>query len=198
MARPSIIGHSNWAQFPKTGSCILQDGSCALHDRRRPQAPSRGKSLAEVRPDIAAILDENLTGFGATDVSYGSSTALCIWRCETGEHTWCASPNTLTNARGGERCSICAGKVIIPERSLAAAAPWLATGWDTEANSGLSPWQVAPNDNRLYRWTCPVATDHRWKASPNNRYGKGSRCRCRGLQPGRLTHGADIEADWIC
>lgn len=173
------------------------------------------------------MLDADLTGFDASAVYAGSSTVLCVWRCEKGQHTWCATPNRLTNARGGSFCGICAGKIIIPGRSLAAVAPWLADEWDLDANSSLNPWRIAPNDNRKYYWKCPVADDHRWQASPNNRYGKGSRCRmCTGkeasstnnmmlyphliqewdheknaldgLEPDKLTYGAKVEANWIC
>src|ERR1035437_5871125 len=159
----------------KPGSCTAQDGSCELHRRRCPLRAAAGASLAERAPEVAAWLDVALSGFSAAQISVGSSTVLCVWRCDKGQ-TWCATPNTLTNATHPSGCGVCVGKIVIPSTSLAAVAPALAEEWDVEANGGLTASQVAPNDNRTYWWMCPVAPDHRWEASPNNRYGKGSEC----------------------
>ena len=218
----------SWAKHLKTAGCAAQDGSCELHVRQRVlRLPSAGKSLAEATPEVAALLDADASGFSAAEISFGSSTVLGVWRCKQSGHTWCAPPNTLTNARHPSGCSICAGKIVIPTTSLAAVAPWLEEQWDVEANGGLTASQVAPNDNRTYWWTCRVAADHNWKASPNNRYGRGSGCpMCsgqkasstnnltlspllmaqwdwpkntqRGLQPGELTQGSKVVADWVC
>jgi hypothetical protein len=216
-----------WAKRPKAASCTAQDGSCELHQGRRLFRVAAARSLAEAAPDVAVFLDAELSGFDSSDIAFGSSTVLGVWRCDKGGHTWCATPNSLTNARHPAGCGICDGKVVIPSTSLAAVAPWLARQWDTEANGGVTAFQVAPNDNRLYWWACAVAADHRWEASPNNRYGKGSGCRMcsgqeasstnnltlnallmdqwdweknteRGLHPVNLTRGAKVEADWVC
>ncbi|CAB4947292.1 unannotated protein [freshwater metagenome] len=77
--------------------------------------------------------------------------------------------------KGSSGCGICAGKVVRPETSLATLAPWLAEEWLESANLE-SPNAVAPQSNDLFTWKCPVADDHVWPASPNNRYGKGSGC----------------------
>ena len=180
----------------KPGSCTAQDGSCELHRLRRPLRVAAGASLAERAPEVAAWLDVELSGFSAAQISVGSSTVLGVWRCDKG-HTWCAPPNTLTNATHPSECGICAGKVVIPSTSLAAAAPWLVKQWDVEANDGMTAWRVAPNDNRLYSWICPVAPDHRWKASPNNRYskGKGSRCPMCSGQKASSTNNLTLSPD---
>lgn len=70
---------------------------------------------------------------------------------------------------------MCSGKVVVPERSLAAVAPHLVAEWIVSAN-GLEASEVAPQSNTDFWWKCPVAPDHVWHASPNNRYGKGSGC----------------------
>jgi len=168
---PSTLGP---ATLSKPGICTAQDGSCELHRLRRPLRGAAGASLAERAPEVAAWMDVALSGFSAAQISYGSKV-LAVWRCDRG-HTWCAPPNTLTNATHPSGCGVCAGKIVIPSTSLAAVAPALAEEWDVEANGGLTASQVAPNDNRTYWWMCPVAPDHRWEASPNNRYGKGSEC----------------------
>jgi Probable Zinc-ribbon domain/Protein of unknown function (DUF559) len=180
-------------------ACHDQDGTCELH-KGPPRRTRPGPSLADACPDVAALLDVERSGFDASEVTVGSSTALAVWQCSTGNHTWCAPPNSLTNARGGTGCGVCAGKAVIASTSLAAAAPDLAAQWDMEANNGLGPDEVSPNANRRYWWVCPVASDHRWRASPNNRYGKGSGCRaCSGKQASstnNLTLAPLLMAEW--
>jgi hypothetical protein len=182
------------ATRPKPASCTAQDGSCELHKRRPPLRFVAGGSLADRKPDVARLLDAERSGFSAAQIAYGSKV-LAVWRCEKGGHTWCAAPNTLTNATHPARCGICTGKVVIPSTSLAVVAPLLAEEWDVEANSGLTASQVAPNSNRRYWWMCPVAPDHRWKASPNNRYGRGSKCPMCSGQKASSTNNLTLSRD---
>lgn len=226
MARPVTVGRENWAKRPLMRPCTRQGGSCEAHGRR-PQKPPKGASLADRAPQVAALLDPDASGFTAAEISAGSSTVPAVWRCEMGGHTWCATPNALTNAAHPSRCSICAGKVVIPSTSLAAIAPWLAAQWHAEENGEATPETVSPQDNRHYHWRCPVGDDHRWLASPNNRYGKGSGCpmcsgrlasstnnltlyphltlewddeanKAAGLRPERLTRGSKPKVQWVC
>jgi hypothetical protein len=91
---PSTLGPTT----PSTpGSWTAQDSSCELHRLCRPLRVAAGASLAERAPKVAAWLDVALSGFSAAQISVGSSTVLCVWRCDKG-HTWCATPNPLTNA----------------------------------------------------------------------------------------------------
>ena len=91
---PSTLGPTTPS---KPGSCTARDGSCELHRLCRPLRVAAGASLAERAPEVAAWLDVALSGFSAAQISVGSSTVLCVWRCDKG-HTWCATPNPLTNA----------------------------------------------------------------------------------------------------
>jgi len=165
--------------------CHAQDGSCPLH-----QLPGRSvrvdrPSLAAADPHLAAMLDEAKSGFTAKDVARGSKV-LTVWKCSQG-HTWCATVNSVSNARGGTGCGVCAGKSVIFETSLRAVAPQLATEWDSERNQ-LLPEHVSPQSNTLFYWRCPVAVDHRWEASPNNRFGRGSGCPCCAGQQASSTN----------
>lgn len=177
MARPAAVGRENWANYPKTTGCTCLDGTCERHTGRLPQKPSRGTSLEDVRPDVASRLVSTLTGWTAADVSSRSSTALAVWNCPTGLHTFCATPFDVMKAfdAEGSGCGICAGKVVRPETSLASLAPWLAEEWLAPANQ-LAPTEVSPQSNSLFWWQCSLARDHVWAASANNRYGKGSGC----------------------
>jgi hypothetical protein len=174
-----VLGQENWATRRGTSGCTDHDGSCPAHLGQQPRP--KGRTLAAACPAVAALLHVERSGFTAADISPGSSTVLAVWRCDAG-HTWRAYPNDLTNGTGS-RCSICAGKVVIVSRSLAALAPWLADQWDTDRNR-LEATAVAPQSNTRFWWACPLAEDHRWQASPNNRYGKGSGCpMCAGQMP---------------
>src|SRR5690606_10538448 len=47
----------------------------------------------------------------------------------------------------------------------------------------LTPFDVLAGSNRKVWWKCPVADDHEWKVSPNQRTGVGSSCHCcRGVK----------------
>lgn len=198
-ARPAKVGRDNWANHATVGDCVLQDGTCFRHDRDRALRRPRTISLRAKDPSIADELDEELSGFAADDVSFGSSTVLAVWRCGQG-HTYCASPNARTNARGGSGCGICASKRPSAEHNLAVVAPELVDEWDIDANGGLTPDRVIPQSNRIFQWKCPVADDHRWSASPNNRFGKGSGCpMCSGHRASstnNLTLSASLMAEW--
>lgn len=182
VARPRVHGPDNYFKTPPVRGCPYLNGTCWRHVRDRALLkPVKGKSLRERYPEIASTLNAEASGFTASDV-YAGSKALAVWNCPNG-HTYCTTPNQRTSGGKGSGCGICSGKLVIPQTSLEAVAPDLAEQWDSERNGDSAPSQIAPNDNRLYWWKCPVADDHRWRASPNNRFGKGSGCRmCAGLE----------------
>jgi len=170
---------------PLSRDCHAQDGSCPLHEPHGRSVRVDRPSLAFADPHLARMLDENKSGFTAGDVARGSKV-LAVWKCSQG-HTWCATPNSLSNARGGTGCGVCAGKSVIFETSLRAVAPQLAAEWDSERNQ-LPPEHVSPQSNKLFHWWCLVADDHRWQASPNNRFGRGSGCPCCAGQQASSTN----------
>ncbi|MGW1341387.1 zinc-ribbon domain-containing protein [Kribbella sp. NPDC002412] len=72
---------------------------------------------------------------------------------------------------------------LVPKRSGAQGRPrrlgWLsghplAAEFDSAVNHPLTPQQVAQQSNTKVHWVCEFG--HRWRASPNNRVGKGSGC----------------------
>ena len=75
-------------------------------------------------------------------------------------------------------CPYCSGRLASAATSLAALRPDLAALWDVEKNHPVTPADVTVSSGRQFWWTCPVATDHRWKTSPNRLTNKGSRCPC--------------------
>jgi hypothetical protein len=201
MSTPQRIGREKRASSAIVGHCVLHDGTCFRHERDRPLTKPRKQSLRDRDPVIAAELDEGASGFAADEVSCGASTVLAVWTCGQG-HTYCATPNSRTNVRGGTGCGICASKRPTLEHNLAAVAPDLAEEWDVLRNGGLSPNQVLPQSNKRFWWACPVADDHVWKASPNNRYGRDSGCpMCSGQLPSstnNLTLHTRLMSEWDC
>ena len=64
----------------------------------------------------------------------------------------------------GERCPVCAGKVVIPgENDLATLYPEIAAQWDGEKNGELTAEMVSPYSNRKAWWRCREG--HSWQAA---------------------------------
>lgn len=91
------------------------------------------------------------------------------WQCSNG-HQWQARINNRANGTG---CPFCNQARLIPEKtSLAAINPALATQWDAEKNSPLTPRDVTAYCNDAHWWRCEKG--HSWKAAVSNRQlGKG-------------------------
>ena len=64
----------------------------------------------------------------------------------------------------GERCPVCAGKVVIPgENDLATLYQEVAEQWDGEKNGTLTAKEVSPYSNRKAWWRCREG--HSWQAA---------------------------------
>lgn len=70
---------------------------CPVCGRRK--RPDRGRSLADLRPDLAALWHPSLNGdLTAADVSLGSGVQVW-WRCPRCGHEWRHTPNQRRHAR---------------------------------------------------------------------------------------------------
>lgn len=99
------------------------------------------------------------------------------WTCPDG-HTYEASPSTRVG-NGGKGCPVCAGKVVVPETSLATNFPDLAMQWHPTKNGKLTPDKVSTGSNRKVWWRCNKG--HVWQAIVNDRTNKNYGCRiCAG------------------
>jgi G:T-mismatch repair DNA endonuclease (very short patch repair protein) len=63
-----------------------------------------------------------------------------------------------------------------PGESLADLFPDVATQWHPTKNGDLTPEDVFSGSNKKVWWKCPVADDHEWNASANNRSRIGRGC----------------------
>ena len=116
--------------------------------------------LATLRPDLAAQWhpERNLP-LTPERIAPGSHKRVW-WVCGKG-HVWQAAAAARAN---GERCPVCAGKVVIPgENDLAALYPEIAAQWDGEKNGRLTAKEVSPYSNRKAWWRCREG--HSWQAA---------------------------------
>jgi hypothetical protein len=128
---------------------------------------SRANSLAAVAPDVAAEWSAGRNEAAACDVLAGSSHR-AWWRCARDpSHEWCATIATRVRHRSG--CPFCAGRLVTPERSLAARAPDVAAEWHPTRNAPLAPRDVAAGSSRRVWWRC--ARGHEWQATVGSRAG---------------------------
>lgn len=138
---------------------------------------SKLNNLGIKNPSLAAEWNfeknGNLTPF---DITAGSSRKVW-WTCPDG-HTYEASPSTRVR-NGGRGCPVCAGKMVVPETSLANNFPDLALQWHPTKNEKLTPNMVTTGSNRKVWWRCNKG--HVWQAIVNDRARKNYGCRiCSG------------------
>ena len=92
------------------------------------------------------------------------------WMCSKG-HEWQASISHRSQGRG---CPYCSGRYALKgENDLQTVNPSLASEWNYEKNSGLTPMDVMPNSDKKVWWTC--SKGHEWQATIGSRH-KGSGC----------------------
>ncbi len=132
------------------------------------------------------------------EITYGSSRRVW-WKCPRGpDHEWRASPNSRTSNKTG--CPFCANVAVSVTNNLCAIAPDLALEWDSEKN-GKGPDRVVAYSARPAWWRCPVADDHTWMTSPNQRVSRGTGCPfCAGRRVSRTNSLAarapEIAREW--
>ena len=97
------------------------------------QKPIPGETdLAALRPEVAALWDQEENGGLTPRDVMPSSHRRVWWRCNRG-HTWQAPVFSLSSGTG---CPYCAGYRAIPgETDLATTDPALLSEWDYERNA---------------------------------------------------------------
>ena len=136
--------------------------------------PKKGKSLAEVNPELAKQWHTSKNGdLTAYDVTPNGGKKVW-WKClKDIDHEWDAK---ISNRNNGSGCPLCPRPRRIPKpgRSFAEKNPDLINEWDSTKNGDLTPYDVTSNSGRKFWWKCPKAIDHEWEASLDNRSrGKG-------------------------
>ena len=135
--------------------------------------PPKGKSLAEVNPELARQWHPTLNGNICPDSLSSNSHSKVWWKCPKGDdHEWQASPNGRSQ---GVSCPMCSGKIIVSSNCLSALNPSLALEFHPTKNIGLNTEQVGASGSKKVWWKCPEGDDHEWITSIDHRV-RGSGC----------------------
>jgi hypothetical protein len=155
-----------------------------MSGRRTPshRVPKPGRSLAELRPDLADEWHSQHNGsLKPTDVMPGTRLRVW-WKCDKGpDHEWQATLEARSSE--GTGCPFCRGLRPSVTNSLAAQYPALAAQWHPTLNGDLTPDQVVAGSGRKVWWKCDKGPDHEWQAPVHNRcrQSNGRGCPfCRG------------------
>ena len=125
------------------------------------------RSLATLRPDLAAELHPTRNG-ELDPLAVGISSGRTVWwRCGTCGHEWEA---TVANRIAGTGCPACWNRrrgptlsVVPPKRSLADRAPVLARELHPTRNPEVDPNTLGDRTGRTVWWLCSKC-GHAWQA----------------------------------
>jgi len=159
--------------------------------------PKYEKSLAVLRPDIAAIWHyEKNYPTTPEDVGPGSRQEF-YFHCRAEGHVFHRSLNSMTNPqKKSAGCNICTGTIVLPEESFGAMHPELKKEW-SEKNK-KSPYEYRPVSGKTVWWKClECGVEYEQKIS--RRTSRGYK-HCGGKRPTKTINLAvvhpDIAKDW--
>ena len=136
--------------------------------------PPKGKSLAELNPELAKQWHNSKNGdLTPFDIMPGSATRVW-WKCDKAVgHEWDAK---VTQRNKGTKCPLCPRPRRIPKlgKSFAEKNPDLITEWHPTKNN-LSPYDFNYGSNEKAWWKCNKGDDHEWESSLKKR-SSGSGC----------------------
>lgn len=133
----------------------------------------KGKSLAEVNPDLAKEWHPSKNGILNPEVVTAGSDKKVWWKClKNEEHIWLSK----ISSRKFNGCPICSNRKINSKNSLEHLAPNLAKEWHPSKNGALKPSDVGTGSNKRVWWKCDKGPDHEWEVLINSRYHFNSGC----------------------
>ncbi|MEU0509285.1 zinc-ribbon domain-containing protein [Amycolatopsis sp. NPDC006125] len=134
-----------------------------------------GKSLAELRLDVAQCFLENLSNPDAgPDRLYVSSGDRCLWLCPGCSNTRICRVADAVKAIACVKCGyerIGAARILDAStrgRVLSVTHPELAAQVDVDG-TGRTPEEIPTAGRAAIWWKCPAGDDHRWSAPPYSR-----------------------------
>ncbi|BCF95569.1 hypothetical protein PPGU19_001380 [Paraburkholderia sp. PGU19] len=133
--------------------------------------PLPGKSLQDLYPEIAAILDVEKNGRLSPANVAPNSDIKVFWRCE--RHG--AYLGSVKGRVQGKGCTYCARRVVLPGDSLWHLYPQLAREFHPIKNGDKHPLRIAPGTAKKYWWLCKNNSKHEWEATVLSRV---SGCGC--------------------
>jgi very-short-patch-repair endonuclease len=127
-----------------------------------PRKPPKGKSLAEVNPELAKQWHPTKNGdLTANDVMIGSRHP-AWWKCSVKNHEWTAP---VSRRKKGAGCPFCTGRKAGNDNSLKRLHPELSKQWHPTKNGDLTSSDVTAGSNRKVWWQCKKDANHEWDAN---------------------------------
>jgi hypothetical protein len=127
--------------------------------------PAAERSLANLRPDLAAQWDETKNGELRPHDVFAKSGKKVWWQCRRPGHgSWRASP---AHRACGTGCPVCGHRRVVDAVSFARLYPAAAKEWHPTKNAGLKPADVSAHSGRRIWWMC--LHGHEWLASVDSR-----------------------------
>lgn len=146
--------------------CPKQYGSC---NGARLASPEYNFALKNPQAATEWLKEKN-NNLAPTEVTPSSGRKFWF-KCPNG-HEYLQSLASRTEGRG---CTYCAGKLVLPEESLAAKYPEIAAQWDYEKNAD-GPESFTPYSGQKVWWRCPKGKDHSWEVGIGSRTRQDSGC----------------------
>jgi len=160
--------------------------------------PPKGKSLAEVNPELAKEWHPTKNGdLSSFDFTKGSNNKVW-WKCPVSEdHEWEA---IINNRNRGKGCAVCSGHIVVLSNCLSTLNPDLSKEWHPTKNKNLTPFDVGIGWKEKVWWKCSKGEDHEWESNVYNRH-RGSGCPvCKGdkvvLSNCLATTHPDLAKEW--
>nr|ANV79212.1 hypothetical protein [uncultured Candidatus Thalassoarchaea sp.] len=147
--------------------CPFCSGNSLHSDKRNSILNTHPELIKELHPSKNAGID-------ISELMAGSSERL-VWICKDCDHEW---DIPLTNrAHNGSGCPVCANLAIHIDgrNSLAKVNPKLSEELHPTKNGDFTADNIIPGSSKKFWWKCKSCT-HEWRASPDNRNGRGRGC----------------------
>lgn len=127
-------------------------------------------NLAIKRPEVAKLWHPSRNRFLRPEDVLPYSTKDVWWQCNVEKrHIWKQTPNSVT------KCGFCSGKRVNRSNSISGKNIALAQQWHPTKNGKIKPSEVYFRSRKYFWWQCQIASDHEWRASPQDR-DKSSGC----------------------
>jgi hypothetical protein len=137
--------------------------------------PTKGKTLAEVNPQLAKEWHPTKNGSLSPEVVSPNDKRQVWWKCPQGDdHEWKASIQKRHLSKSG--CHVCWGRKVVASNCLENNYPEIANQWHPTKNGELTPKDVTSKSTKRVWWKCPVGDDHEWEAPITNRTSKKNGC----------------------
>jgi very-short-patch-repair endonuclease len=139
-----------------------------------PKKPPKGKSLAEVNPELAKQWHPTKNRDLTPSDFFAKSGIKVWWKCEKGDdHEW---ESIIVNRTRGRGCPMCSNYITVKSNCLVTTHPQLATQWHPTKNNTLVPENFTHGSHQKIWWKCDKGADHEWITSIKSRANRGTNC----------------------